>query len=154
MLIDFMRGLTYSVNLIVTSDEDGNPHGATISSLISLNVNPQKEELLLVLKKNSHTITVLRKSPLFTISLLNRNQSEVAKYFSMSREILNSREHLIPSRFQEKIVHFAINPSAELVCEFTKEYIQDESVIVIANVLQTKINDLSKVLTYSQRTYN
>lgn len=51
-------------------------------------------------------------------------------------------------------MHFAINPSAELVCEFAKEYVQDESVIVIANVLQTKINDLSKVLTYSQRTYN
>ena len=67
---------------------------------------------------------------------------------------LNSREYLIPSQFQEKIVHFAINPSAELVCEFAKEYVQDESVIVIANVLQTKINDLSKVLTYSQRTYN
>jgi flavin reductase (DIM6/NTAB) family NADH-FMN oxidoreductase RutF len=154
MLIDFMRGLTYSVSLIVTSDKDGNPHGATVSSLISLNVSPQKEELLLVLKKNSHTIAVLRQNPLFAISLLNRNQSEVAKHFSMSREIVNSREHLIESQFDQKFVYFAIKPAAELVCEFTKEYIHDESVIVIANVLQTKINDLGNVLTYSQRTYN
>ena len=154
MLIDFMRGLTYSVNLIVTSDKDGNPHGATVSSLISLNVSPQKEELLLVLKKNSHTISVLRQNPLFAISLLNRNQSEVAKHFSMSREIFNSREHLIKSEFDQKFVYFAIKPAAELVCHFAKEYIHDESVIVIANVLQTKINDLGNVLTYSQRTYN
>lgn len=154
MLIDFMRGLTYSVNLIVTSDKDGNPHGATISSLISLNVSPQKEELLLVLKKNSHTISVLRQNPLFAISLLNSNQSEVAKHFSMSREIFNSLEHLIKSEFDQKFVYFAIKPAAELVCHFTKEYTNDESVIVIANVLQTKINDLGNVLTYSQRTYN
>jgi len=102
-----MPGLTYSVNLIVTSDKDGNPHGATISSLTSLNVSPQKEELLLVLKKNSHTIAMLRRNPFFAISILNRNQSEVAKHFSMSREILNSREHLIQSRFEQKIVYFA-----------------------------------------------
>jgi flavin reductase (DIM6/NTAB) family NADH-FMN oxidoreductase RutF len=154
MLIDFMRGLTYSVNLIITSDKNGNPHGATISSLISLNVTPQKEELLLVLKKNSHTVAMLRHNPLFTISLLNRNQSEVAKHFSMSREIPDSREHLIQSRFKEKTVYFAINPAAELVCDFNNEYIHDESVIVIANVVQTKINDLGNVLTYSQRSYN
>ena len=149
-----MRGLTYSVNLIVTSDKDGNPHGATISSLISLNVSPQKEELLLVLKKTSHTIAMLRGNSLFAISLLNRNQSDVAKHFSMSREIINSHEHLIQSRFEQKIVYFAINSAAELVCRFTKQHIHDESVIVIANVLQTKINDLDNVLTYSQRTYN
>jgi flavin reductase (DIM6/NTAB) family NADH-FMN oxidoreductase RutF len=38
-----MRGLTYSANLIVTSDKDGNPHGATVPSLTSLNFNSQKE---------------------------------------------------------------------------------------------------------------
>ena len=72
----------------------------------------------------------------------------------MSREILISREHLIQFRFQQKILHFVINPLAELVCEFTKEYFHNESIIVIANVLQTKIDDLSNVLTYSQGTYN
>jgi hypothetical protein len=81
--------------LIATWDKDGYSHGAKESLLISLNVSSQKEELLLVLKKNSNIVVMFIHSPLFAVSLLNRNQSEVIKHFSMNREILNSRDFLI-----------------------------------------------------------
>jgi flavin reductase (DIM6/NTAB) family NADH-FMN oxidoreductase RutF len=153
VLIDFMRGLTYAVSIILTAGKDGSPHGATISSLISVNVDPKNEELLLVLKRKSHTISIIRENPLFTVSLLSRNQTEAAKYFSMDRDTLHLNEYLTQSKFEEKTVYFVQNPAAELVCQFSESYSRDESLIVIANVLETKIHDLSNVLTYSQRTY-
>ena len=154
MLINFMRGLTYSVNIIVTSDLDGNPHGTTISSLISVNVEPGNEELLIVLKKNSHTVSVLKENAIFTISLLSSNQTETAKHFSMNRQSNHSREYLTQTKYQEIDVFFTKNPAATLVCEFIESYSRDESLIIIAQVLETNINNLEKILTYSQREYN
>ena len=149
-----MRGLTYSVNIIVTSDFDGNPHGTTISSLISVNVEPGNEELLIVLKKNSHAVSVLKENTIFTISLLNNNQTETAKHFSTSRDSSHSREYLTQTKYQEIDVFFTTNPAATLVCEFIESYSREESLIIIAKVLETNINNLGKVLTYSQREYN
>ena len=72
----------------------------------------------------------------------------------MNRQSNHSREYLTQTKYQEIDVFFTKNPAATLVCEFIESYSRDESLIIIAQVLETNINNLEKILTYSQREYN
>lgn len=149
-----MRRLTYSVNVLVAIDENGEPHGATISSLISLSVEPEEEEILFVVRIKSRTHQILMRNPQFSFSLLSKNQKGVGIFFSNNRNTAESEKYLIESDFENQKVLFVKDSQANLICKYESEYILHHSVIILAKVLQTRTNGESEVLTYSQRKFN
>ena len=149
-----MRRLTYSVNVLVAVDENSTPHGATISSLISLSVEPEEEEILFVVRIKSRTHQILMRNPQFSFSLLSKNQQDVGLFFSKHRNTAESEKYLIESEFENQKVLFVKDSQAYLICKYEREYVEQHSVVIVAKVLQSRINTESAVLTYSQRKFN
>ena len=56
--------------------------GCTISSFISISVEQENEMIAFVLRSNSRTGLSIGKSGSFNISILSRNQSEIASIFA------------------------------------------------------------------------
>jgi hypothetical protein len=75
---DVMAGIPSCVG-VVSIKRDEHLFGCTISSFISLSVDQGAEKVLFVLKSDSQTGLRLKDGHNFTVSILNANQSEIAR---------------------------------------------------------------------------
>lgn len=68
---------------VITTVVDGEGHGATVSALSSLSLEPPM--LLVCLKNSSRTLAAIRRRGAFVVNLLAEDQADVAAHFA-SRE--------------------------------------------------------------------
>ena len=120
--------------------------GCTISSLVSISIQPGNEEVLFVLKKLSHTGAKLRECQTFKISVLEENQSHIAKKFSEG----------FPGNENSNVNHFD-DWSNDVVSEFTLEligeYEREASILFVAKVIKIFHTQNAKPLVYLDRNY-
>jgi len=120
--------------------------GCTISSLVSVSIQPNAEEILFVLKRVSSTGANLRDCERFKISVLEENQSHIAKEFSERS----------PANEPYQIKHLGTWWD-EVVAEFTLElsgaYERENATLFIAKVISIRHNQHVKPLVYVNRSY-
>jgi len=76
-----MAAVPTSVSVVAV--RTGNQIAAcTISSLVGVEISPENPKLLFVLKKESLTGNLINTQKVFTISLLSKDQVDIAKEFS------------------------------------------------------------------------
>jgi len=124
----------------------------TISSLVSVSIDPRDPEILFVLKKESHTGLLIKKDKFFTINTLAKNQQSFALEFSKQRdldqEFDSNKWNLSSSNFVE------LNGSRVIMdCQINQVYENHLADIYVAKVLSYKFDSTVPALIYDERKY-
>ena len=124
----------------------------TISSLVSVSIDPLNPEVLFVLKKESHTGSLIAKNRFFTINVLADNQQNFASEFSRLRdfdqEVDSNRWKLRSEKFIQ------LNGSRVVMdCEFNQVYKDHLADIYVAKVLNYEFDSTTPALIYDERKY-
>ena len=124
----------------------------TISSLVSVSIDPVNPEVLFVLKKESHTGSLIVKNKFFTLNVLANNQQNFASEFSKLRNLdqeLDSNKWMLSS---ENFVE--LNGSRVVMeCEINQVYEDHLADIYVAKVLNYKFDTNMPALIYDERKY-
>ena len=124
----------------------------TISSLVSVSIDPLNPEVLFVLKKESHTGSSIVKNRFFTLNVLADNQQNFALQFSNQRDLeqeLDSNKWTLSS---ENFVE--LNGSRVVMnCEINQVYEDHLADIYVAKVLNYKFDSTIPALIYDERKY-
>jgi flavin reductase (DIM6/NTAB) family NADH-FMN oxidoreductase RutF len=137
-----------SVSIVSVKTHEG-VMSCTISSLISVDVtNPQ---VLFVLKNDSQTLSKLRKSKRFSISVLSEHQRILSIKYSLPRDendFINDSffegDHGIPI-IKDSVVFF--------LCELEEILQLQNASVLFANVLSFTSDSMLKPLVYQNRKY-
>jgi len=144
---DAMSLVPTSVAIVWLKDEQNRFFGCTISSFISVSVIQDREEVAFVLRPNSKTGERIRNSKNFHISILNRKQERIAKFFSQG--LLNADLNLAIKAdsmwFEESVCEFSLAMKQEIVLE--------NSTIFVADVKSFSSRPNLQPLIYSAREY-
>lgn len=124
----------------------------TISSLVSVSIDPVNPEVLFVLKKESHTGSLIVKNKFFTLNVLANNQQNFALEFSklrnLDQELDSSKWTLSSENFVE------LNGSRVVMeCEINQVYEDHLADIYVAKVLNYKFDINMPALIYDERKY-
>jgi flavin reductase (NADH) len=128
---------------------------ATISSLVSISVNPGGEEVLFALKNESFLGSHLLRSSLCSISVLNDEQHEIAHHFGSSNSARQSPEDL-GEKYWNRSRSFPYIDEAFVVfsCEVREVVKRTHSTVYFARVFQFFTDDKKKPLVYFDRKFN
>lgn len=154
---DAMSQIPASVSVVGSFATNLQPEivAATISSLVSVSVNPDGEEVLFALKNESFLGNHLVRSSSCSISVLNERQHEVAKYFGSSASIHQSQEGL-GEKFWNRSRDFPYIDEAIVVlsCEVYEIVKRAHSTVYFARVKHFFSDDTQKPLAYFDRKFN
>jgi flavin reductase (DIM6/NTAB) family NADH-FMN oxidoreductase RutF len=130
----------------LTNDQD-QILGCTISSFISVSVIQQNEEIAFVLRSNSRTRQSIRSSKSFKISILSKDQIEIAKIFSRRMELneLNSALQSYRTWNDNSVCQFSLKLKQEINLP--------NSTIFVASVHSFLSRPNLQPMVYSAREY-
>jgi flavin reductase (DIM6/NTAB) family NADH-FMN oxidoreductase RutF len=154
---DAMSQIPSSVSVVgaFANDLQSEIVAATISSLVSVSVNPESEEVLFALKNKSFLGNHLLDSPLCSISVLNNRQHEVAYFFGSRTSALQPQEGLVEKIWNRSGNFPYINEaSVVLLCKIREKIERSHSTIYFASVIEFFCDDIQKPLVYFDRKFN
>lgn len=124
----------------------------TISSLVSVSIDPLNPEVLFVLKKESHTGSLIAKNRFFTLNVLAGNQQNFASEFSKQRDL---DQDLDSNGWKLSLENFVeLNGSRVVMdCELNQVYEDHLADIYVAKVLNYKFDSTIPALIYDERKY-
>lgn len=136
-----------SVAILWLTNDQGQILGCTISSFISVSVIQENEEIAFVLRSNSRTGQSIRSSQSFKISILNKDQIEIAKIFSEGMPIieLNAAIQSFPTWIDNSVCEFSLRIKQEIVLS--------NSTIFVARVNSFLSRPQLQPMVYSARKY-
>jgi flavin reductase (DIM6/NTAB) family NADH-FMN oxidoreductase RutF len=136
-----------SVAIAWLANEKKQFFGCTISSFISVSIIQESEQVAFLLRTNSRTGERIRNSKNFKISILSKDQIEIAKIFSRGLGIteLNLATEEYPLWFEESVCEFSLTMEQEVVLS--------NSTIFIANVTSFLSRPNLQPLVYIAREY-
>lgn len=138
---------------ILTGTDDEALYSATISSLVSIDINAQKPLVCFVLKKTSKIGSILKENTRFTISILDARQANVSVKFSQPREKLILHD-ITDEYCEEGRNYFGIPECFALIKASLVTTIENyDSDIYITEVENSKICGSKTPLLYMNRTY-
>jgi flavin reductase (DIM6/NTAB) family NADH-FMN oxidoreductase RutF len=124
----------------------------TISSLVSVSIDPVNPEVLFVLKKESYTGSLIAKNRLFTLNVLANDQQNYAVEFSKLRDL---DQELDSNRWKLSSENFVeLNGSRVVMdCEINQVYEDYLADIYVAKVLDYKFDITKPALIYDERKF-
>ena len=148
---DAMSFIPTSVSIVALIN-NSKISACTISSLVSVSIDPLNPEVLFVLKKESHTGSLIAKNRFFTLNVLADDQQNFASEFSklrdLEQELDSNKWTLISENFVE------LNGSRVVMeCEINQVYEDHLADIYVAKVLNYKFNSTIPALIYDERKY-
>jgi flavin reductase (DIM6/NTAB) family NADH-FMN oxidoreductase RutF len=124
----------------------------TISSLVSVSIDPLNPEVLFVLKKESHTGTLITKNRFFTLNVLADSQQDFASEFSKQRDLDQDLDSNVWKLSSENFVE--LNGSRVVMdCEINQVYEDHLADIYVAKVVNYKFDSTIPALIYDERKY-
>jgi flavin reductase (DIM6/NTAB) family NADH-FMN oxidoreductase RutF len=137
---------------IVALNNNSKIIACTVSSLVSVSIDPQNPEILFVLKKGSHTGSVIEKNRFFTLNILANNQQSFALEFSKQRD-LDQEFDLNRWKFGSRNFVELIGSRVIMDCEIIQIYEKHLANIYVAKVLDYKFDITKPALIYDERKY-
>lgn len=126
-------------------------YGCTVSSIVSVNVDNGKEQVIFVLRKKSVIGSKIILNKMFTINILSSEQIHLADRYSREREPEDQQG--VDWQILSGLFAQLPNVRAILNCEFSCVYTDHEADIFVAKVISYKgIKDVS-ALIYNSRKY-
>ena len=137
---------------IVALNNNSKIIACTVSSLVSVSIDSQNPEILFVLKKGSHTGSVIEKNRFFTLNILANNQQSFALEFSNQRDL---DQELDSNRWKFGSRNFVELFGSRVImdCEINQVYEDHLAVIYVAKVVNYKFDSTIPALIYDERKY-
>ena len=136
-----------SVGVVWRSNDRKEISGCTISSFISISVQLENEVIAFVLRNDSRTGHMISKAGDFKISILSKDQVEIANIFSKGLSIveLNSAIEAYPTWIESTICEFSL--------KFQQQIHFSNSTIFVADVISFLSRPKIEPLIYSARKF-
>lgn len=136
---------------IVTVEQDGQLHGATVSSFTSISVDPPI--ITITLARNSRTHQMLRGTREFGITVLGLDQQELSERFS--GQVPDGLDRFEGIGFHYFYPHVPIlnGGLAGLACKVIHQYEMANSTLFAAEVLAAELGEEQSPLVYVNRSY-
>jgi flavin reductase len=148
---DAMSLVPSSVSIIASLNES-KITACTISSLVSVSIDPVNPEILFVLKKGSFTGSSIQSNKFFSLNVLSGHQKIYADNFSKARDF--------DQEYDSKNWIMSTDGTVELIgsrvfmdCELIQVYEDHLADIYIAKVLNYKFDSSKPALIYDERKY-
>jgi flavin reductase (DIM6/NTAB) family NADH-FMN oxidoreductase RutF len=136
---------------IVTTWNDGVPHGMTVSSFASVSLNPSR--VLVCLSRTSNTHDALLVSRTFAVNLLSREQLELGKRFAGL--VAGSDGRFQDIKWRTACTGAPILPGVLgwLDCRVVQTVVSGDHTIVVGEVEDGEALDLAEPLLYHNRSW-
>lgn len=136
---------------ILAAQYNGLQHGMTVSSFISISLDPPK--VLVSVQKDTRTHDLVIKSGFFSITILAETQEEISERFAgRTTEYENRFEGILTETLQTGSP-IIVGGLASFDCKVVELLNQDTHTLIIGEVLATQEANTGKPLTYYNRSY-
>ena len=144
---EVMSLIPTSVAIAWIRNDQSEIFGCTISSFISVSVEKENEAIAFVLRNDSRTGYAISNSENFTISILSKDQVEIANIFSRGLPIaeMNSAIRTYPTWNDCSTCEFSL--------KLQRQILLSNSTIFIADVVSFLSRPRLEPLVYSARKY-
>jgi len=152
MLRNIFRQVPSTVS-VLTATDSYSIYSATISSLVSIDIDAEKPVVFFVLKKESLVGKIIREGDPFSISFLDESQAEISSKFALPREKTSLVEPDFAYEAHGNNV-FGISGCFILIkASYIKMFDDYESNLYMVSVENSQINRFKSPLLYQDRTY-
>jgi flavin reductase (DIM6/NTAB) family NADH-FMN oxidoreductase RutF len=140
-----------AVVTIVTTRDDGNVYGLTVSSFSSLSFDPLM--ILVCVNNTNHFLDMARKSGVFAVSILSQGQDAISNAFAASgRDPVDSYAEFGVAELSTGCPVFN-GAAAHLDCELEQAVPAGDHTIFIGRVVDVRANPDLDPLIYYRRAY-
>ena len=136
---------------VVTTNHDGLLYGLTVSSLISVSLEPPL--VLVSLHNESRLIAMLEASGRFAVSLLGEDQEAASRYFSSPGREPTEGFVEIPGDWTELGQPFVAGALAHVVCRRHRAIVAGDHTLVLGEVVHASAEAARSPLLYFHRGY-
>ncbi len=136
---------------IVTVENEGIRHGATVSSFASISVEPPLVSFSLT--KGTRTHDMIKKAGIFGVTILSSRQQSLSERFSGS--VKEEHDRFEGVDYYDIIEHIPVlnGGIAALGCRIVHSYEMVNSTIFIGEVIASHLGEDQPPLVYVNRTY-
>ena len=145
-----MRRWTTGV-CIVTVEHNGYQHGATVSSLASVSVDPPL--ITVTLAKNTRTHQMMIEAGEFGVTLLSHQQQEISERFAGEIPDLEDRFEGVQSHPIAPNIPVLDGGLAILGCRVIHQFDMAHSTLFVAEVIAVELGEDQPPLVYLNRVY-
>ena len=126
----------------------------TISSLVSTSVQEGEEEVMFVLRKNSHLAEKLKIRMLFSINVLSDSQSDIARFYGKSYPNADGLENSVTFKWGHmNAIPILIGSHINLSCMLEGLLVRQSSTLFFAKITGHEFIVNSHPLLHYQREY-
>lgn len=136
---------------IVTSAFNGERHGMTVSSFISVSLYPPL--VLVSLETGARTLEMVQQSGVFGVTLLNNDQQFISERFAGRQTEFMDRFEDLEVYTLETGVPLLAGGMASFDCSVESAFEAGSHTIIIGKVLAVRISHEKKPLVYFDRAY-
>jgi len=149
-LRDVMRRWATGVT-IVTAENGGQKHGATVSSLTSISVDPPL--VTVTIAKGTRTHHLMQLAGKFGITILSDQQQALSERFAGELTEDQDRFEGVNSKYIFEGIPVLESGLACLGCAIEYEYDMPKSTMFVGRVVASELGDAIPPLVYLNRTY-
>ena len=149
-LREIMRRWVTGVS-VVTVEHDGLRHGATVSSLASISVDPPL--ITVTLAKGTRTHQMMLSAGVFGVTVLSLNQQSLAERFSGSIAEDQDRFDGIQYKYLIDQIPVLDGGLAALGCRIVHAYEMKNSTLFVGEVMSSYLGEEQSPLVYVNRNY-
>jgi flavin reductase len=149
-LREIMRRWVTGVS-IVTVENDGIRHGATVSSLASISVDPPLVNVTLA--KGTRTHDMMKRAGFFGVSILSSRQQLLSERFSGA--VSEEHDRFEGVEYFDILEHIPVlnGGLASLGCRIVHSYEMANSTLFVGEVVASQLGKDDTPLVYVNRTY-
>jgi len=149
-LREIMRRWVTGVS-IVTVENEGIRHGATVSSLASISVDPPLVNVTLA--KGTRTHEMMIRAGFFGVTILSSQQQSLSEKFSGS--VSEEHDRFKEVEYFEILEHIPVLKGglAALGCRIVHSYEMANSTLFVGEVIASQLGEDQPPLVYVNRTY-
>ena len=136
---------------IVTVELDGHKHGATVSSLASISVDPPL--VTVTLAKGTRTHQLMNDAGVFGVTLLSHDQQVISERFAGNVPDAQDRFENVLYHYISMGIPVLDGGLAFLGCRIVHQYEMTKSTLFVGEVITADLGEDHAPLVYVNRTY-
>lgn len=136
---------------IVTAEKDGIKHGATVSSLASISVDPPL--VTVTLTRGTRTHHLMLEAGKFGVTILSKEQQSLSERFSGKTTEDQDRFAGIDFHYMQEQIPVLNGGLAHLACRIIHNYDMAFSTLFVGEVIEASLGEDQLPLVYMNREY-
>ena len=136
---------------ILTSSDDGDAHGMTVTSFTSISAEPALVSVSV--SKATRTLERIKNSGVFGVTILSTDQQWIAERFAGKDDGLLNRFDNIDTFTLQSEAPLIKNGLAYFDCTVVYQYEMEHSILLVARVEAVEHGKVAEPLIYTDRQY-